>query len=251
MFELDEISHLITTDTDLSVAEIEKELNAQGYTLGYFSPPSNKILLEEVLGQRMSNLYSLLYGELPDLCVSFHFETNADQVIQTKLAPRQATGPNWKNLLIGTDRQLGLIYQATLKIFPQPAAVQYSWVGFESEEDSYELEREMKRRELFPRVFGRFPKKELHKWVSSLRGEFFLLLEWAGSSGWVDAALSEWSRFVGKDYSHHLLEKKNCKQDVAKLLRKKIPEIPWAGIVLSNADEEALKIEKELLAELC
>ena len=85
MFQIDEISHLVTVDADMKISSLEEKLNLQGFTLGYFHPPKNDFLVEEVLSRKLPNLYSLLYGELKDLVVAIGLQKN-ELNLKTKIA---------------------------------------------------------------------------------------------------------------------------------------------------------------------
>ncbi len=99
MFEIDHLSQLVTLNSSYRLSKIEKELALEGFTLGFFAPPKNDFTLQEVLENRMGNLYGLLYGEWPDLCVGLKLESKKKEHIETQIAPRKATGPSWKNLI--------------------------------------------------------------------------------------------------------------------------------------------------------
>jgi len=43
MFEIDDISHLLSVETEYSLSEIDQKLSERDYTLGYFVPPQNEI----------------------------------------------------------------------------------------------------------------------------------------------------------------------------------------------------------------
>jgi FAD/FMN-containing dehydrogenase len=240
MFHIDDISHLVTVDADWKIAKIERELDLRGFTLGYFSPPRNDLLLEEALRGRAPNLYAALYGDLAEICVAVEFEGRGGLPVRTKVVPRQATGPNWKNFLLGTGRRLGLIYRATLRIHPKPRAIAFSRVGFASPEDSYALERAMERIELKPRAFGRFPGSEI-----------ILILEWAaGSDGEIRAIRSAFQDLLGSRPSEWMESDSPDSSVLSRSLRRLIPSVPWGGIARIRSDENALALEKEILEAL-
>jgi hypothetical protein len=250
MFELDEISHLLKVDTDLTVREIESRLNPMGFTLGYFFPPDNEIILEEALSHHLPNAYSLLYGSVQDLCVALQWETNRQEAMSTKVAPRKATGPCWKNMVLGTRRKLGLIYQAVLKIFPHPLSVSFSLISLSALEDSFPLERELKRKELMPRAFGRFARSEGGRVLPAVE-EFFLLLEWAAFPEILKTLNQEAEGLFRKmKFDAHTLAKKSEQHFASKLLKKRLPEIPWGGKGAAKQNPPAKELAREILEAL-
>lgn len=249
MFELDKISHLVTLDTDLVVCELEQELNRRGFTLGFFSPPSNALSFEEILNQKKPNLYSLTYGELPELCVSLAMETPSGEICSTHLSPRHATGPSWKNLILGSQGAWGTLYRATFKIFPRSTQFFYSIVGMDSLEESFELEREMMRQELWVRAFGRFSRKELKLFPKIVQKQF-LILEWGGFDALAEASALQFQEWIEPDYFSFLVEKNSERESVKKLLHQKLPTPGWGNLILPRCNSEGLEWEKKILNTL-
>jgi len=251
MFELDEISHLITVDTDLKIHEIEKGLHSLGYTLGYFFSPDNDVILEEALGKNLPNLYSLFYGSIKELCVAIHLESKSESVISTKVVPRQATGPNWKNLILGTGRKLGLIYRAVMKIFPLTSSLTYTVIPRLGEEDSYHMERALTRREMIPRSFGRYTRTHLARILKSTEGGLFLCLEWACHENLGKALQQELAHFLKKEKIHFdTVERPEQKQGLMRMLKKFPPGVPWGGALEGVESPQALALEKKIVESL-
>lgn len=246
MFLIDEISQLVTVDADMKISSLEEKLNLQGFTLGYFHPPKNDFLVEEVLSRKLPNLYSLLYGELKDLVVAIGLQKN-ELNLQTKIAPRQATGPSWKNFLLGSDKSLGIFYQAVFKIFPIPTEIIYSVIGFSSLEDCYLFERELKKNELIPACFQRFSRSKLKRKFLSLKDSFLLVLEWRGLHPLIDSMLTQFEVCIGKQYSHQRIKNSEEKKELSKFLRESLPEIEWGGVRVSSSDRESLKLKRDLV----
>jgi hypothetical protein len=249
MFEIDEISHLVTINAQKKISFLEEKLNLQGYTLGFFHPSANHFSIEELLMKKLPNLYTLLYGELNDLCVGFSLKKR-NLLLETKIAPRQATGPNWKNFVLGSEKKLGSISQATFKVWPNPTEIFYSMVGFSSLEACYLFEREMRKNELFPRCFGRFLKSKLQNKFPKFKEKYFLVLEWAGSSAMIKGILEEFTSFLGKKHFHQSIDRAEEKKYLSKILREEIPQISWGGISINSSSPEVLKLERELIGVL-
>ncbi len=121
MLQIDKTSLLATCDTDGSVAELEKQLNAKGFTLNYFTPPDNEAAFVDALELRLPNLYASYYGGLEELCVKILMSVGGGKVYTNVLTPRSAAGPGFKKFAIGSKDLVGLPIQATLRIFKKPA----------------------------------------------------------------------------------------------------------------------------------
>lgn len=133
MLSIDKISLLAAVSTDLSMRSIERKLHAKGYTLNYFAPPDNRVLLAEVLSQRTPNRYAEAFGGIEDLCVGIQMKQKDGRVFANVLAPRSATGPSFKKMAIGSGAALGDPVQATLKIFKAPSERRVLLFAFSAE----------------------------------------------------------------------------------------------------------------------
>jgi FAD/FMN-containing dehydrogenases len=120
MIEIDKISQLVSSDTDIAMGDLEKLVAREGYTLNYFAAPHNRAILAEVLEQRIPNAYAECFGGIEDLCVQALWSQPDGTVYRNVLAPRSATGPDFNKLAIGAGGALGIPIQATLKLFRVP-----------------------------------------------------------------------------------------------------------------------------------
>ena len=119
---LHQVSQLLTASVSLSLQEIEKYLNHEGFTLGYRPLTKGKMTLLSVLNRRIPNQAAFKYGEIDDICVAVKIKKGST-IFSTKLTPRSATGPEFKRVFIGSHSQFGKFIEATLKIWPLPEEV--------------------------------------------------------------------------------------------------------------------------------
>jgi len=250
MFELDEISYVLTVDTDYFLSEIEAELKKKSLTLGYFHPPKNEIILEEVLSQKLPNLHGLYYGELPELCVALRLETPTGEVIQTHPAPRKATGPDWKNLILGSRKRFGIIYQVSLKVFSRPEESFYSVVKIPDFKSCIALEQKLKARELMPLSYGRFQNGSLPKKFAWESSSYFLVCEWVGNKAFLEALRAELEKILSPEYSYRLFDLEGDKKDLYPLLRETL-SLPWAKEETAVSNPALEQCTEEFLNLLC
>ncbi len=248
MFTIDSFSQTLTLDTDYVLAEIEQELAKLGYTCGYFSSPNNAVTLKQALSENLPNLYALKYGELSELCVAIEWESKSGNFLCTEKIPRQATGANWKNILLGGQDSFGLIYQATLKVFLKESEKLIFLVALPSLEDCYRLEQELKRHEMLPLIFGRFNYKDLKEVYGSVRGDCFLILEWEGNEKFLTKLRGEWNHRVAAHTNYQVIERLDTQKLFSKLLRRSPVTLPWGGLALQKS-HSSLKVLKKSLAK--
>lgn len=134
MIELDEISLLATVDTDVTVEDLEAQLNRQGLTLNYYAFPDNRALLAEALSRRLPNLYSEAFGGIEDLALQVKWAQSGGEVFSNVATPRSAAGPCFKKIAIGSADWLGLPIQAVLRVFRQPESRQQIFAAFVRDE---------------------------------------------------------------------------------------------------------------------
>ncbi len=134
MLEIDEISLLVTADTDVAVAELEEQLDREGFTLNYFAWPDNRVLLAEALSRRLPNLYGPAFGGIEDLALQVKWAQNSGEVFCNVATPRSAAGPSLKKLAVGSSDWLGLPILAVLRIFPKPEAKAQLFAAFVRQE---------------------------------------------------------------------------------------------------------------------
>lgn len=104
--EFEPTSLLVRCDTRLSLKKLEHWLNQKGYSLGQPVIPSG------TLKKALDN------GKLEEICMAVQVEGRYGK-IQTKQAPRTATGPDFKKLFVGSGG-IFKICEATLRVVSIP-----------------------------------------------------------------------------------------------------------------------------------
>ncbi|MHB8577563.1 MAG: FAD-binding oxidoreductase [Dehalococcoidia bacterium] len=75
------------------------------------------------------------YGSMGDQVLGLTVMLADGSIVRTRPMPRSSTGPHLRSLFIGAEGTLGIIIDATLKVFPQPEArklVSYTFPGFDA-----------------------------------------------------------------------------------------------------------------------
>lgn len=253
MIKIDSLSHQVWVDATVSAEALEAHLQQQGYSSGYYSPEFQTQSLREILSKKIQNLYHLIYGQIQDLCVALCFLDGRELLYETYPVPKQATGPSFKNLLIGAEDKLGHIARICLRIFPFYSYVRHSVIELPDLESGFVLERKLYAREIHPFCFGRFAKESLPDFLQEglKSGSLALLLEWRGLPALIDAEISELNRFLGKTYFHRLFQDEAGSQKIQELLRKKTPFPAWRNLPLHSTSPQLEKLKQEWMDKLC
>jgi alkyldihydroxyacetonephosphate synthase len=99
---------------------LERHLNQEGYTLGHFPSSIYCSSLGGYLATRSAGQLSTKYGKIEDMVLSVEFVLPDGSIVETGRAPRSAMGPDWTQLLLGSEGTLGFFTAARLQIHRLP-----------------------------------------------------------------------------------------------------------------------------------
>jgi len=121
----------------------ERELNAKGYTLGHFPSSIWCSTVGGWLAARSAGQLSSRYGKIEDMVLGIEAVMPDGDVLKTKVTPRSATGPDFKQLLVGSEGTLGIITSATLRINRYPESRRFNGIMFHTVKDALDAIREL------------------------------------------------------------------------------------------------------------
>lgn len=117
---IDRKSLTVWAEAGLIGENLERHLNQEGYTLGHFPSSIYCSSLGGYLATRSAGQLSTKYGKIEDMVLSVEFVLPDGSVVETGRAPRSAMGPDWTQLLLGSEGTLGFFTAARLQIHPLP-----------------------------------------------------------------------------------------------------------------------------------
>ncbi|MBX5482879.1 MAG: FAD-binding oxidoreductase [Myxococcaceae bacterium] len=129
---------------------LERNLNAQGYTLGHFPSSIYMSTLGGWLAARSAGQLSSLYGKIEDMTVGVRAVLGTGEVVATPQRPRR--GPDLAQLLIGSEGTLCLFTAATLRVHPYPEERAFRGLRFRTVAEGVEAMRRLFRAGLRPAV---------------------------------------------------------------------------------------------------
>lgn len=132
-----------TVQAGLRGSECERLLGERGFTLGHF-PQS--IALSTVGGwvaTRASGQLSTRYGNIEDLVLALEVVLPDGRVVRTFPAPRAATGPDLRQVFLGSEGTLGIVTEVGLKLSPKPAREAGFAARLPDWQDGLEITREL------------------------------------------------------------------------------------------------------------
>lgn len=118
---IDRKSMTVWAEAGMIGENLERQLNQEGLTLGHFPSSIYCSSLGGYLAARSAGQLSTKYGKIEDMVLSLEVVLPDGTLVQTGRAPRSAMGPDWTQLLLGTEGTLCFFTAACLQIHELPA----------------------------------------------------------------------------------------------------------------------------------
>ena len=100
--------------------ELERQLNAQGWTLGHFPDSFAHSTLGGWIATRSSGMQSDKYGDIADLTRGLRAVTPSGTLV-VRPVPSTSTGPSVREMILGSEGRLGIVTSATVHVHRLPA----------------------------------------------------------------------------------------------------------------------------------
>lgn len=151
ILSIDNISHTAKAQAGILGPELEEKLNQEGFTLGHFPQSFEHSTLGGWIATRAAGQNSTKYGKIEDMieALTMHYP---DGKITTKTTPASASGPDIKQLIIGSEGTLGIITEATIRLHPIPESKHYCGFLLKNFEEGTESLRTIIQAEIIPAV---------------------------------------------------------------------------------------------------
>ena len=150
IYDLDETSHLVMAGAGIIGEHLEREMNRKGFTVGHFPSSVYSSTLGGYLAARSAGQLSSKYGKIEDMVVGLEAVLPRGDIVNTLLTPRSATGPDWNQVIVGSEGTLGFITKATIRIWPAPNSRRFQAVLFPDVNAGVDAMRVIFRHDLRP-----------------------------------------------------------------------------------------------------
>ncbi|MDD3335960.1 MAG: FAD-binding oxidoreductase [Eubacteriales bacterium] len=125
LIKIDEVSRTITAEAGMIFQQLEWYANEKGYSCQHIPSCLTCGTIGGALGHRGIGIMSTKYGKIDDQCISMEVVLPNGDIINTLPVPKHAAGPDLNQMFIGSEGTLGVITQATFKLFEQPESRQH------------------------------------------------------------------------------------------------------------------------------
>jgi len=130
ILSIDHESLLVTVQSGVVGIDLEEAVNRHGYTMGHTPTSLRASNVGGFIATRSGGSLSSLYGKIEDLTLGLEVVLADGNVIRTKAVPRHSVGPDLRQLFIGSEGTLGVITEATLRMFPIPEERRFRSMAF-------------------------------------------------------------------------------------------------------------------------
>jgi alkyldihydroxyacetonephosphate synthase len=114
---------------------IMEDLVKYGLTMGHEPDSVEFSTLGGWIATNASGMKKNKYGNIEDLILDFSVVTVNGTLTRAEVLPRESIGSDVRSLMFGSERTLGIITSAVVKLFPLPEIQHYGSVLFPSLED--------------------------------------------------------------------------------------------------------------------
>lgn len=152
IYDLDHSSMTIRVQAGVVGIDLEEEVNRHGYTTGHTPTSLRASNVGGFIATRSGGSLSSLYGKIEDMTLGLEFVLPDGSIVTTKAVPRQSVGPDLRQLFIGSEGTLGVITEATLRLFLIPDERRFRSVSFPDVHGGLEAIRKIFREGIIPSV---------------------------------------------------------------------------------------------------
>ncbi|MEM9489667.1 MAG: FAD-binding oxidoreductase, partial [Myxococcota bacterium] len=155
------MNRVVSIDRDEMVCDVEAGINGErferemmrrGYTFGHFPSSIYCSTVGGWLATRAAGQLSAKYGKVEDRVAGLTVVTGRGEVIRTDGPVRAVRGPDWTQLLLGSEGTMGIITSARLRVAVAPALRVYRGFEFDNVSAGLDAIRRVMQRGLRPAV---------------------------------------------------------------------------------------------------
>jgi alkyldihydroxyacetonephosphate synthase len=152
-----------TIQTGANGKQLERELEQNGYLIGHVPQSFHTSTLGGWIAHRAAGQFSTKYGKIEDILLSMRVVTPTGGIVDTKLYPRSSNGPQMERLWLSSEGTLGIVTQATVKIWPLPEKREGIAYAFEELGSALKATKRILQRQVLPAVIRIYDEIETER----------------------------------------------------------------------------------------
>lgn len=190
ILRIDEESMLVTAQAGIVGIELEREVNRHGYITGHTPTSMRASNLGGFIATRSGGSMSSKYGKIEDLTLGLKVVLPDGSITRCKTVPRHSVGPDLRELFIGSEGTLGVITEATVKLFPKPEERRFRSMSFPDVHSGLQAMKAIFRAGIKPSVVRLYDPEDTAMHISTHfdvpEGDCMLLLAFDGRAEQVE-----------------------------------------------------------------
>jgi alkyldihydroxyacetonephosphate synthase len=119
VLRIDATSQLAWVQAGVFGPDLERQLNAEGWTCGHFPDSFTHSTLGGWIATRSSGMQSDRYGDVAELTRGVRVVAPSGLLV-VRPVPSTSTGPSVREMVLGSEGRLGVITEATIHVRPLP-----------------------------------------------------------------------------------------------------------------------------------
>ena len=167
---VDEENLLATVQCGVLGVDLERKLQAMGYTSGHEPDSIEFSTLGGWISTNASGMKKHRYGNIEDIVQNITLITPEGTINQIKPLTRSSIGVKTQNLIFGSEGNFGIITKATIKIHKKPEASTFESILFHNWEDGVSFMKKVARSNLVP-ASSRLMDNSMVRFASALKEE--------------------------------------------------------------------------------
>ena len=116
--DFDIVSCTMRVQAGITIKKLHETLSERGFTTGFPSRPYRRESLGALLAGALDSHWGPHYGSMEEHVVSLGVVLPDGTPARTRRAPRKADGPDFDRLFLGSRGKFGIIYEATIRVYP-------------------------------------------------------------------------------------------------------------------------------------
>jgi len=191
--KIDSLNLLATFEAGVRGSDAEASLNKQGLMLGHYPQSISVSSVGGWVATRACGQFSTAYGSIENVVFALEVVLPNGEIFETRPTPRAASGPDLKEIFLGSEGTLGIVTAVTFSVRWKPQKQSYTAFYMTDMDKGFELQRNIIQHGWEPPVMRQYDASEVVRlFPDHARGEdCLLIMVHEGPAGKVDAEIAE------------------------------------------------------------
>jgi alkyldihydroxyacetonephosphate synthase len=174
---IDRTNLIATFDAGVRGTDAENAVAREGLMLGHYPQSIDVSSVGGWVSTRASGQFSSAYGNIEDVVMGLEVVLPNGEILETRLTPRAAAGPDLKQIFIGAEGTMGIVTAVTFSLRWRPEKQDYSAFYVPDMETGFELQRNIQQTGWMPPVMRQYDALESGRnFRDHARGEDCILI---------------------------------------------------------------------------